>query len=139
MHGGCSTESHPSVSIGPPRRRAEIVAGGVDGTVRRFDVRMGMELGDSLGAPVTCVAVSHDGNCLLAACTDGALRLLDKQVTDRSTACSNFSSSDCPAYDDLPHGCRGRPRRPLARSELICESRAGNSKAFYQGAACALE
>ncbi len=78
-HNGVTT-----VSDGPSgtcrRRRAEIVAGGVDGTVRRFDVRMGLELGDDLGAPVTCVAVSHDGNCLLAACTDGALRLLDKQV-----------------------------------------------------------
>ncbi len=69
-----------ALAAGHRRRRAEIVAGGVDGTVRRFDVRMGLELGDDLGAPVTCVAVSHDGNCLLAACTDGALRLLDKQV-----------------------------------------------------------
>lgn len=60
--------------------RAQIIAGSVDGTVRQFDVRMGLELSDSLGAPVTCVAVSHDGNCLLAACTDGAMRLLDKQV-----------------------------------------------------------
>lgn len=48
--------------------------------MRQFDVRMGLELSDSLGAPVTCVAVSHDGNCLLAACTDGAMRLLDKEV-----------------------------------------------------------
>ncbi len=75
--------------IAPFLRRAEIIAGGVDGTVRRFDVRMGMEVSDALGAPVTCVAVSHDGNCLLAACTDGALRLLDKQVMlERTAACA---------------------------------------------------
>lgn len=30
------------------------------------------------GLQVTCAAVSHDGNCILAACTDSCLRLLDR-------------------------------------------------------------
>lgn len=59
-------------------RRAEVIAGSVDGSVRRFDVRMGRTFVDELHAPVTCVAVSHDGNCLLAACTDSCVRLLDR-------------------------------------------------------------
>lgn len=61
---------------------AEIVAGSVDGTVRRFDVRMGLEVSDSVGAAVTSVSVSGDGLCLLASCMDGAARLLDKSGGD---------------------------------------------------------
>ena len=33
---------------------------------------------DQLGAPVTAMALSHDGNCVLASCLDGRMRLLDK-------------------------------------------------------------
>ncbi|CAK0757293.1 hypothetical protein CVIRNUC_002528 [Coccomyxa viridis] len=58
--------------------RAEIIASSVDGTVRRFDVRMGCMDVDRLGAPVTAMALSHDGNCVLASCLDGRMRLLDK-------------------------------------------------------------
>mmetsp|Transcript_2633 Transcript_2633/g.4479 ORF Transcript_2633/g.4479 Transcript_2633/m.4479 type:complete len:314 (+) Transcript_2633:27-968(+) len=56
----------------------EITAGSVDGTVRRFDVRMGRMYVDELHHPVTSVAVSGDGLCTLAACLDSTLRLLDK-------------------------------------------------------------
>ncbi|KAK9828990.1 hypothetical protein WJX72_003265 [[Myrmecia] bisecta] len=58
--------------------RAEILAGSVDGTVRRFDVRAGCVYTDDLHHPVTSVALSNDGNCLLAACLDSHMRLLDK-------------------------------------------------------------
>ena len=54
------------------------MASSVDGTVRRFDVRMGCMDVDQLGAPVTAMALSHDGNCVLASCLDGRMRLLDK-------------------------------------------------------------
>ena len=33
---------------------------------------------DQLGAPVTAMALSHDGNCILTSCLDGRMRLLDK-------------------------------------------------------------
>ncbi len=61
---------------------AEVVAGSVDGTMRRFDVRAGLESIDDIGAPVTSVRASHDGNCLLAGCMDGGVRLLDKAGGD---------------------------------------------------------
>mmetsp|Transcript_19005 Transcript_19005/g.56607 ORF Transcript_19005/g.56607 Transcript_19005/m.56607 type:complete len:327 (-) Transcript_19005:357-1337(-) len=57
---------------------SDVIAGSVDGTVRRFDVRMGRAYADQVHAPVTCVATSHDGQCILAACLDSTLRLLDK-------------------------------------------------------------
>eukprot|EP00208_Stichococcus_sp_RCC1054_P006367 CAMPEP_0206145226 /NCGR_PEP_ID=MMETSP1473-20131121/26722_1 /ASSEMBLY_ACC=CAM_ASM_001109 /TAXON_ID=1461547 /ORGANISM="Stichococcus sp, Strain RCC1054" /LENGTH=309 /DNA_ID=CAMNT_0053541355 /DNA_START=511 /DNA_END=1437 /DNA_ORIENTATION=+ len=61
---------------------AEILAGSVDGTVRRFDVRAGLEVSDELGAAVTSVTVSGDGLCMLAGCMDGVVRLLDKAGGD---------------------------------------------------------
>ncbi|KAL9662300.1 hypothetical protein QQ045_027133 [Rhodiola kirilowii] len=36
------------------------------------------ELSDSLGEPVNCIALSNDGNCLLASCLDSTLRLIDR-------------------------------------------------------------
>lgn len=59
-------------------RNAEIIACSVDGSVRRFDMRMGRMYVDELHHPVTSCAVSHDGQCLLAACLDSTLRLLDR-------------------------------------------------------------
>ncbi len=52
----------------------DIVACSVDGCVKRFDVRMGRAYADDLHHPVTCVALSHDGQCVLAACLDSKLR-----------------------------------------------------------------
>ncbi|KAL4436065.1 hypothetical protein ABPG77_005513 [Micractinium sp. CCAP 211/92] len=62
--------------------RAEILAGSVDGSVRRFDVRMGRLFTDDLHHPVTCVRVSNDHNCVLAACMDSTIRLLDRADGD---------------------------------------------------------
>ncbi|KXZ55768.1 hypothetical protein GPECTOR_2g1318 [Gonium pectorale] len=56
---------------------SSILAGSVDGTVRRFDVRLGRATSDQLHSPVTGLAVTRDGLCVLAACTDSCLRLLD--------------------------------------------------------------
>lgn len=57
----------------------EILAASVDGTIRRFDIRLGRMYVDEVHHPVTCVAMSHDGLCVLAACLDSTLRLLDKE------------------------------------------------------------
>ena len=50
----------------------------MDGTVRRFEVRAGCMFNDNLGQSVTSVALSHDNLCVLAACLDGCVRLMDK-------------------------------------------------------------
>lgn len=57
-----------------------ILAGSVDGTIRRFDVRMGRIYTDELHHPVASLALSRDGLCVLAACLDSRLRLLDIQA-----------------------------------------------------------
>ena len=68
------SDSVTSVSV----HESDIVAGSVDGTIRRFDVRMGRQYIDQLHHPITSVALSHDGQCILGACLDSTLRLLDK-------------------------------------------------------------
>lgn len=55
-----------------------ITAASVDGSVRCFDVRAGRCRSDSLGAPVTSLALSGDGACVLASLAASRLRLLDR-------------------------------------------------------------
>ncbi len=52
----------------------DIVASSVDGTLRRFDLRIGRAYTDDLHHPITSLALSHDGECVLAACLDSTLR-----------------------------------------------------------------
>lgn len=56
----------------------QVLGGSVDGTVRQFDIRMGMLFTDALHEAITGIAVSHDSNCILASCLDNSMRLLDK-------------------------------------------------------------
>lgn len=56
----------------------QVLGGSVDGTVRQFDIRAGMLMTDDLHEAVTGIAVSHDGNCILASCLNDTMRLLDK-------------------------------------------------------------
>eukprot|EP00879_Flechtneria_rotunda_P024816 GHRR01026334.1.p1 GENE.GHRR01026334.1~~GHRR01026334.1.p1 ORF type:complete len:291 (+),score=65.69 GHRR01026334.1:131-1003(+) len=57
-----------------------IIACSVDGTVRRFDIRIGRMYIDTLHHPVVSLATTHDGLCALAACLDSCVRLLDIQA-----------------------------------------------------------
>lgn len=63
------------LAVGPA-----ILASSVDGCVRRFDVRMGRVYTDDLHHSVASLAITHDGLCVLAACLDSHLRLLDVQA-----------------------------------------------------------
>ena len=56
----------------------EILSSSIDGQVRVYDMRAGRVSRDELGPPVGHVALSNDGNCILAATLDSTLRLLDK-------------------------------------------------------------
>lgn len=54
-----------------------LVAASVDGNVRTYDLRRGLLHTDSLGTPVTSLALSRDGACLAASCLDSSVRLLE--------------------------------------------------------------
>ncbi|CAD7697699.1 unnamed protein product [Ostreobium quekettii] len=56
----------------------DIIAGSVDGTVRRFDIRAGRMYTDDLHNPVTGIAVSGDEQCILASCMADRILLIDK-------------------------------------------------------------
>ncbi len=72
---GCK-DSATSVSATPSGD--EVVVGCVDGKVRTYDLRAARCHEDDVHSPVTHASVSHDGNCLLATCLGGVVRLLEK-------------------------------------------------------------
>jgi mitogen-activated protein kinase organizer 1 len=59
-------------------RGTEIAAASMDGCLRRYDLRNGQLTTDHMGAPISSVAWSHDGEVLLVSCLDGRRRLIDK-------------------------------------------------------------
>ncbi len=72
-----------------------MLGGSVDGTVRQFDVRMGMMFTDTLHEAVTGIAVSHDGNCVLASCLDNSMRLLDKASGEQLASYTGVIGAKC--------------------------------------------
>jgi WD40 repeat protein len=71
-------------------RGHELLCGSVDGSVTRFDVRIGRAYRDDLHAPVSAALFTGDGLCVLAACLDSALRLLDKETGAFLSVCFVF-------------------------------------------------
>eukprot|EP00967_Tisochrysis_lutea_P141729 scaffold260789_cov36-Tisochrysis_lutea.AAC.1 len=83
----------------------EVLTSSVDGVVRTYDLRMGMMVSDTLGAAVTNLALSRDGNCILAASLDARLRLLDKSTggllnTYKGHVHTQFKLGACLSHDD---------------------------------------
>eukprot|EP00750_Incisomonas_marina_P005543 INCI14006.1.p1 GENE.INCI14006.1~~INCI14006.1.p1 ORF type:complete len:239 (+),score=23.40 INCI14006.1:258-974(+) len=55
----------------------QIIAGDVHGVVNYYDLRKGTRTSDQLLAPVSSIALSNDGNCLLVSCLDSTLQLVE--------------------------------------------------------------
>ncbi|XP_034948837.1 WD repeat domain-containing protein 83 [Chelonus insularis] len=58
----------------------EIISASFDCRIRRYDIRAGEVTSDCLGEAITCVSFTRDGQCTLASCADGVIRLLDKDT-----------------------------------------------------------
>lgn len=56
----------------------EIATGSVDGRMRTYDLRMGMVYTDLIGAAITSVRQTKDGNAALVSTLDSTIRLMDK-------------------------------------------------------------
>uniref|UniRef100_A0A182IU96 Uncharacterized protein n=1 Tax=Anopheles atroparvus TaxID=41427 RepID=A0A182IU96_ANOAO len=54
-----------------------IISSSLDGSVRQYDIRAGELVCDTIGVPITHLVQTRDGQCLLAACSDGTIRLID--------------------------------------------------------------
>lgn len=68
-------DSVSAVSVAPPC----ILAASVDGLLRTYDIRKGALIVDDIGAPVTSLALSRDGNCALVASLGNGLCLLNRE------------------------------------------------------------
>jgi mitogen-activated protein kinase organizer 1 len=98
---GDARDSVTSVQLAP----SEILAGSVDGSVRRYDLRFGKLHCDTIANPVTCVSFSRDGNCILASCLDNTLRLMDKDSGEMLNSYKGHKNQDykldsCLSHDD---------------------------------------
>ncbi|XP_015585144.1 WD repeat domain-containing protein 83 [Cephus cinctus] len=56
----------------------EILSASFDGKIRRYDIRVGEVLTDAIGEDITCASFTRDGQCIVASCADGVVRLIDK-------------------------------------------------------------
>uniref|UniRef100_A0A1A9WNY8 WD repeat domain-containing protein 83 n=1 Tax=Glossina brevipalpis TaxID=37001 RepID=A0A1A9WNY8_9MUSC len=54
-----------------------IIASSLDGCIRCYDIRAGELMCDKLDVPITYMTMTRDEQCLLAACQDSTVRLLD--------------------------------------------------------------
>ncbi|XP_317330.4 WD repeat domain-containing protein 83 [Anopheles gambiae] len=55
----------------------KIISSSLDGSIRQYDIRAGELVCDTIGVPITYLVQTRDGQCLLAACSDGTIRLID--------------------------------------------------------------
>ena len=60
----------------------QIIASDVHGFVNYYDIRHGKRLCDQLQAPVSSMALSHDGKCMLYCCLDSSLQLIEAASGD---------------------------------------------------------
>lgn len=111
----------------------------VDGFVRTYDLRKGMMQSDDFGSPITSMAQTKDGNCLVVSCLDGTIRLMELEtgellntyhshhtagqyglqvdvLADDSTIITGSENGECALYDlvraDSVQILEGPARRP---------------------------
>ena len=70
----------------------EILVGCADGRARRYDLRNGQLLTDFVGAQITGVAFTRDGQCLLVGTSDDALRLFASRDINTLASLANFAN-----------------------------------------------
>lgn len=55
----------------------KIISSSLDGCIRHYDLRAGELTCDKIGEPISFMSMTADEQCILAACQDGAIRLID--------------------------------------------------------------
>ncbi|XP_054744537.1 WD repeat domain-containing protein 83 isoform X2 [Anastrepha obliqua] len=55
----------------------KIIASSLDGCIRQYDIRVGEVIYDKIGDPITFLKLTRDEQCLVAACQDSTVRLID--------------------------------------------------------------
>lgn len=57
----------------------EVLISSIDGKVRTYDLRMGLVVTDDMKSPVMKFSLSNDKKTYAASCSDGAIRLVDRE------------------------------------------------------------
>lgn len=55
----------------------KIISSSLDGCIRFYDIRAGELVCDAINVPITSMSLTSDEQCVLAACQDGVIRLID--------------------------------------------------------------
>ncbi|XP_063701764.1 WD repeat domain-containing protein 83 [Culicoides brevitarsis] len=61
---------------------AKIITSSLDGAIRTYDIRSGELTTDTIGEPITHITITKDQQCVLAACSDSTIRLIDTDSGD---------------------------------------------------------
>jgi len=78
---------------------AEIRTASIDGCVRTYDLRRGLLLCDNFDSPVTSMAQTKDGKCLVVSCLDGSIRLMELETGELLNTYSEAHSAGNYALD----------------------------------------
>ncbi|XP_018796808.1 PREDICTED: WD repeat domain-containing protein 83 [Bactrocera latifrons] len=55
----------------------KIITSSLDGCIRQYDIRVGELVCDKIGEPITFLKLTRDEQCIVAACQDSTVRLID--------------------------------------------------------------
>lgn len=73
----------------------KIITASLDGTIRTYDLRVGEMVCDSIGGEsITDISLTKDGQCIIAACRDDTVRLIDTDSGDMLSEYSGHKTSD---------------------------------------------
>lgn len=70
---------------------SKIITSSVDGSIRHYDIRGGELTTDTIGESITHITITKDNQCILAACSDNTIRLVD---TDSGDLLQEFRGHD---------------------------------------------
>lgn len=76
---------------------SKIITSSFDGTIRTYDLRVGEMVCDSIGSgsqSITDVSLTKDGQCIVAACRDDTVRLIDTDSGDLLSEYTGHKTND---------------------------------------------
>lgn len=72
----------------------KIITSSLDGCIRHYDLRAGELTCDNVGPPIVHMAQTKDGQCMVAACSDNVLRLIDNDSGEQLAQYKGHKSED---------------------------------------------
>jgi mitogen-activated protein kinase organizer 1 len=72
----------------------EILSASYDTKVRRYDIRAGNLVTDCIGEVITCASFTKDNHCIVVSCSDGTIKLIDKDTGELLGEYEGLSKSD---------------------------------------------